>query len=106
MSNQTVEFQAKVYIYDLNNCANEHGFKADEEWELSLATDIQKAELEKKYYPTISTKALPEVLAELFKLVKGKLTQVRSEFDNKRVENSAAHSDLRYLIAYSPGRYR
>jgi hypothetical protein len=106
MSNQTVEFQAKVYIYDLNNCANEHGFKADEAWELSLATDIQKAELEKKYYPTISTKALPEVLAELIKVVKGKLTQVRSDFDNHRVISNTAHSELQYLIAFNPNRHR
>lgn len=106
MSNQTIEFQAKVYIYDLNNCANEHGFKANEEWELSLATDTQKAELEKQYYPTLSTKALPEVLAELFKLVKGKLNSIKSDYSTNEAVNNTAHSDLQYLIAFNPDRHR
>lgn len=47
MVNQTVELQAKIYVYDLNNCANEYGFKDDEGWELSLANDAEKSEIEK-----------------------------------------------------------
>jgi hypothetical protein len=38
MSDQTIEFQAKIYFYDLMNCAREFGFKADENWEVSMAT--------------------------------------------------------------------
>jgi len=48
MINETIERKAKMYVYDLNNCATENGFKPDETWEFSLATDVEKIALEKK----------------------------------------------------------
>jgi hypothetical protein len=45
--NQTPEYQAKEYLFDLNNTANENGFKADESWKVSLATAAEKAAIEK-----------------------------------------------------------
>jgi hypothetical protein len=65
MSNKSIEYQANVYVYDLNNCAREYGFKTDDMWELSLATADEKRVFEKQYLPTISAKALPEFLSEL-----------------------------------------
>ncbi len=57
-----------------NNCARENGFKPDETWEFSLATDTEKSNFrEKKYFPTISAKVMPEFLSELVNLVKSKL---------------------------------
>ena len=106
MANQLVEFQAKIYVYDLDNCAREFGFKEDEGWELSLATSEERAALEKRYYPTISTKVLPEILAELFGLVKGKLVQAASNIQNKMDVSRVAGHDMQYLVAFNPKRYR
>jgi hypothetical protein len=106
MANQLVEFQAKIYVYDLDNCAREFGFKADEGWELSLATTEERTALEKKYYPIISTKVLPEILAELFGVVKSKLVQAASNIQNKLDVNRAAGHDLQYLVAFNPKRHR
>ncbi|MVN21432.1 hypothetical protein [Mucilaginibacter arboris] len=106
MINQTVEVQAKVYVYDLNNCAKEFGFKPDESWELNLATNEEKLAIEKDYYPTISAKVLPEILSELFGLVKAKLSLAKTHTENKSDVKAVSESPLNYLIAFNPKRLR
>ncbi|HTI57767.1 hypothetical protein [Mucilaginibacter sp.] len=106
MTNKIVDFQAKVYVYDLNNCAREFGFKDDEGWELSLATQDERKALEKKYYPIVSTKVLPEILVELFGLVKDKLEQARSNIQNQLDAGNKADSNMQYLVAFNPKRHR
>jgi len=108
MSNQTVEFQAKMYVYDLNNCAKEFGFKPDENWELSLASAAEARDLEKRYFPTITTKVLPEILAELMRVVKVKLIEAKAGFERKfdSGTSTAANGELQYLVAFNPKRTR
>jgi len=106
MANKLTEFQAKVYVYDLNNCAKEFGFKEDEGWELNLATTDEKTALEKKYYPTISTKVLPEILIELFGLVREKLVQATSNIHNKLDTSNPSNHNMQYLVAFNPKRHR
>ena len=106
MVNQTVEMQAKVYVYDLNNCAKEFGFKTDEAWELNQATNAERLAIEKDYYPTISAKVLPEILAELFGLVKAKLSLSKSYIENRQDANKVSETELQYLIAFNPKRHR
>lgn len=105
MTNESIELKAKIYVYDLNNCARENGFKADETWEFSLATDQEKIILEKKYYPTISAKVMPEFLSELVNLVKSKLVHATYNIERAGTHN-VKESGLQYLIAYNPGRLR
>jgi hypothetical protein len=104
MVNEAIEKKAKMYVYDLNNCATENGFKPDETWEFSLATDVEKLAIEKKYFPTISAKVLPELLTELFHTVKAKLTHVK--YSGERSGTPAPGSNLQYLMAYNPNRLR
>lgn len=105
MTKDAMELKAKIYVYDLNNCAKENGFKNDETWEFSLATDAEKNALEKKYFPTISAKVLPEFLSVLVSLVKSKLTHATYNIDRADTHN-IKESGFQYLIAYSPGRFR
>lgn len=105
MKNKTVEYQAMAYVYDLNNCAIEYGFKTDEGWELSLATALEKTALEKKYYPTVTIKALPETLLELVRRVKNKL--IAAKYDMERTFDADSNDvSLQYLIAFNPKRAR
>ena len=106
MAPKSVEAKAREYVYDLNNCASEYGFKDDEGWELSLATDTEKMAIEKKYYPTVSAKDLPETLSELFRLVKSKLVAARSDMERKFDASNHVNNNLKYLIAYNPKRPR
>jgi hypothetical protein len=102
----SIESKAREYVYDLNNCASEYGFKADETWELSLATDTEKIAIEKKYYPTVVAKDLPETLAELFRLVKAKLIAAKSAMEGKLDVANNTNNNLQYLVAYNPKRPR
>ena len=105
MTNKTVEYQAMAYVYDLNNCAIEYGFKTDQGWELSLATALEKTALEKKYYPTVTIKALPETLLELVRLVKNKLIAAKYDMERK-FDPDINDVSLQYLIAFNPKRAR
>jgi len=106
MSDQTIESQAKIYVYDLHNCAREFGFKADEKWEVSMVTSQEKADLENKYFPTLSAKILPEMLAGMLSTVKFKLSQQLAAFE-KAVDTSLVRQQhLQYLVAYNPNRLR
>lgn len=106
MDNKTLDYQAKIYLYDLDNCAREHGFKTDDLWELSLTTAAEKASLEKKYRPTLSVKALPEFLSELGRVVKEKLVQAKTGIEKQLNPENLPSSELVYLIAYNPKRMR
>ncbi|MDB5029853.1 hypothetical protein [Mucilaginibacter sp.] len=106
MNNQTIEYQAKEYLFDLNNIANENGFKSEEGWELSMATADEKKAIEKKYYPTVSTSVLPEIVAAFLTLVKTKLATVKAKFHNATEHDAARNKQLQFLVAYNPNRLR
>jgi hypothetical protein len=106
MNTKTIEYQAKEYLFDLDNVANENGFKADEHWKVSLATAAEKAAIEKNYYPTISTKGVPEALSKMFRIVKATLSQALDNAEKSMDANSLAKNGLQYVIAYNPNRLR
>ena len=104
--NQTIEFQAKIYVYDLKNCAREFGFKADENWEVGMASREQKTAIENKYFPTLSASILPEMLSEMLRTVRFKLTQ-QLVGSGKPVDLATIRQKhLHYLVAFSPNRVR
>lgn len=106
MNNQSIEYQAREYLFDLNNAAKENGFKADERWKVSLATAAEKEVIEKNYYPTISTEVVPEVLSEMFRIVKATLSQALDSLEKTLDEKSVTENQLQYVIAYNPNRLR
>lgn len=106
MSSQIGEFQVKLYMYDLNNCAKEFGFKTDDVWEVGLVTDMEKSAIEKKYFPTISAKILPSMLLEIFSTVKERLLQTKSDVEKTFDMNYISAGKLNYLIAFNPNRER
>lgn len=106
MKNQTPEYQAKEYLFDLNNTASENGFKADESWKVSLATAVEKAAIEKNYYPVIATKVVPEALPGLYRIVKASLRQGLDNAESAMDAKALDKSGLYYVVAYNPNRLR
>jgi hypothetical protein len=106
MNHQTPEYQAKEYLFDLNNIANENGFKADESWKVSLATAAEKVAIEKNYYPVIATKVVPELLPGLFRTIKASLSQGLDNFESSMDAKALVKSELYYVVAYNPNRLR
>lgn len=106
MNDQTTTFQAKIYFYDLQNCAREFGFKADESWAVSMVSKTEKNDLEKRYFPTLSAQALPEMLSEIFGLVKIQLNQPLKETEKNIDAKQIKQQSLQYLVAYNAKRPR
>lgn len=106
MADRSIEFQATVYMYDLTNSANEHGFKSTEGWQLSLATSAEKLDIEKEYLPTISARVIPELLSDLFRLVRSKLIPRNRYIEQESNWNDDGNSEKMYLIAFNPQRHR
>lgn len=94
-----------MYLFDLSNYAKEFWFKDDESWDLCLASSEQKAELERKYHPTMSKKGLPETLIQLYSLVNSSLIKETSHF-SKSGQSEAMSSSPEFLIAFNRNRLR
>ena len=104
MENQTIEFQAKMYAFALNSATKEHGFKKDENWKLTMANAEEKAEIEQKYYPTVSTQIEAASLHKLSEMVKVVLNRT-SAFATEPINDlGVKHNDSEYIIAYNPIR--
>lgn len=105
MINSTVELQAKMYVFDLGNCAKEFWFKEDEAWDLCLVSAEQKLELERKYHPTISKKGLPEALIQVHRIVKSRLLKANPNFlQPGQAEKMSSAPE--FLIAFNRNRQR
>jgi len=107
MSNQTVEAQTRMYLYDLMNAASEHGFKADDIWELSMVTDSGRSKLHKDYFPAVSIKVGPEMLLQVFHATQKGLKQ--SSYNNENqlpTAKTILMDDINYLVAFNLKRPR
>ena len=106
MTTKSIEFQAREYVYDLKNCASEFGFNTQEGWQFSLVTDLEKAKIEKEYYPTVSANPVQETLFEFLKLVKSNLLLPVNKEEYGFDPSSAIHKNIRHLIAFNPKMHR
>src|SRR5688572_28125172 len=106
MNNQTAQFKATEYIYDLANTATENGFKTNEHWEVNLVSELEKLAIERKYYPTVASSFIPEIIMDAFELVKAQLKQTIIQRTEALDRHAEPQPVLQYLIAYNPDRLR
>jgi len=105
MKDSSVELQAKVYLFDLNNCAKEYWFKDDEEWDLCMASGAEKIEFERRYHPTVSKKAFPETLIQIRRLITPNLKINNADFI-KPWNTEETSNKPEFLIAFNRNRTR
>ncbi|WP_374950358.1 hypothetical protein [Mucilaginibacter sp.] len=106
MNEKAIEDQTRLYLYDLMNTAKEHGFKTDDVWEFSVATDAERSKLQKDYYPTIASRLLPEVMVQVYHAIKERLNQSFSNEEQQLDKRGITAGDLNFLVAYNPKRPR
>ncbi|GAB2695053.1 hypothetical protein GCM10027037_18340 [Mucilaginibacter koreensis] len=106
MNEQQVEQQIRIYLFDLMNTAREHGFKTDDNWEINLVADAEKADIQRQYYPYIATRMFPETVLPIFHEIKSRLNQPLSKIQEALDVNTVLKDDLRYLVAYNVKRPR
>ncbi|MGN8072097.1 hypothetical protein [Mucilaginibacter sp. SG564] len=103
---QAIEKQTRMYMFDLLNTAKEHGFKGEDNWELSMVTDTERIKIQKDYYPTIAARIFPEILLQVFHTIKSRLNQSGYPEDHKVVTRTVLNEELTYLVAFNPKRPR
>lgn len=104
MQNENIALQAKVFLYHLNNSNNENGMRAGEKWKLCQVTESSKAEIERNYYPTVSTRVDPATMEEFSNSV---MTNLVAQPKLSLVDHSIeALQGADYLIAFPPDRAR
>ena len=94
---QTVEREASLYLFDLQNYARENGYQADDNWQLTRATLDEKRDLERTYQLIMSGKYLPEAMSEILRLVRSKLNPVEMLKD---ADSNLSANTGPYLVAY------
>ncbi len=93
-----------MYAFALNSATKEHGFKKDENWKLTIANAQEKAEIEQKYYPTVSTQIEAAFLTKLSEMVKVVLNRTPAFAAEPINDLGIKHDNSEYIIAYNPIR--
>ena len=92
--------QVNLFLFDLKNEANEHGFKADESWNVRIVTEDGITDLQKKNHLVICLKLQPTDLLNAYLQVKRRLEQSLSKDDIALTAEDLNRSGKRYLAAY------
>lgn len=106
MNEQAIEQQARMYLYDLMNAAKEHGFKADDTWELSIVNDSGRSKLQKDYFPAIAVKIAPEIVLQVFNSARSGLKQSFTNDAHLPDEKRILTDNINFLVAINPKRMR
>ena len=101
-----IKVQTMTYVYDLMNEAKEHGFKADDTWELSLVSETDRVRIQKDYYPAVASKAFSDILLPVFQSVKSALHSPLSKEEELMNNHTILTNELKYIIAFNPKRAR
>ncbi|MBD1391913.1 hypothetical protein [Mucilaginibacter glaciei] len=106
MNEKTIEDQTRLYLFDLTNTAKEFGFKTDDVWEFSVATDAERIKIQKDFYPTISAKVFPEIMLQVYHGIRERLNQSFNKEEQQLDNRAILNGQLNYLVAYNLKRPR
>lgn len=106
MPEVSLDQQTNLFLYDLMNEAKEHGFKADEQWTITMATLEERASIQKNYRPSVAVKLNPAELLVVSQQAKTRLKQsIKPEGDPAHIRD-IIRNNYKYLVAYNPKRTR
>ena len=98
--------QVNLFLFDLKNEGNEHGFKPDESWNLQIATDDEIISLKKQYHPVISLRLHAQTLLTAYLQIKNKLQQTFSKNDMALTVDDLSRDGKQHLAAYPARNFR
>ncbi len=97
---QLLNSQVELFLFDLRNEASEYGFRADESWNLQIATEDEVVSLKKEYHPVILLRLQPEALLLAYQQIKTKLHQSLTKGDLTLTADELSRDEKRQLAAY------
>lgn len=104
MSTKEIQYQIGLFLFQLNNTADESGFKSDEKWEIKLTNEIDMKKIVKDYKPAIATQIPKNIIVEVYQAVRAKLNQNEDMevtlLDKKSIEKLG----LNWVVAFNSNR--
>jgi hypothetical protein len=104
MNAKNIAYEIGLFLFQLNNSANESGFSTKETWEVKLTNEEEMKTLVKNYKPAVATQIPTKAIVEVFSAVKTKLNQPQDEEITKLDDKSVARLELNYIVAYNLNR--
>lgn len=95
-----LDSQVNIFLFDLKNEANEHGFKLGESWHVQMVTDDEIASLKRIHNPVIYMRLKPPVLLHVYQQVKIKLKYLVNKDDATISVADVSRDGKNYLAAY------
>jgi hypothetical protein len=104
MNAKNIAYQIGLYLFELNNAADESGFNAKDSWELKLANEEEMKKIVKDFKPVVASQIPKGMQLEVFKTIKLKLKQNEDEEVAKLDDKSVTRLALNYIVAYNVNR--
>ena len=104
MNAKNIAYEIGLFLFQLNNSANESGFTTKESWEVKVTNEEEMKTIVKNYKPAVATQIPTKVILEVFNAIKTKLNQPEDVELAKLDDKSFAKLELNYVVAYNLNR--
>jgi len=105
MTAKNIAYEIGLFLFQLNNSANESGFNTKETWEVKLTNEEEMKSLVKNFKPAVASELIPSKIAvEVFNAIKTKLQQPLDSEIEKLDDKSITRLGLNYIVAYNLNR--
>jgi len=104
MNAKNIAYEIGLFLFQLNNSANESGFTTNETWEVKVTNEEEMKRIVKNYKPAVATQIPAKVILEIFNAIKTKLTQPEDTELAKLDDKSFKRLELNYIVAYNSNR--
>ena len=104
MNAKNIAYEIGLFLFQLNNSANESGFNTKETWEVKITNEEEMKTIVKNFKPSVATQIPPKAVVEVFNAIKTKLNQPEDAEINKLDDKGIARLELNYIVAYNLNR--
>ena len=104
MNAKNIAYEIGLFLFQLNNSANESGFTTKESWEVKITNEEEMKMIVKNFKPAVATQIPGKVILEIFNAIRTKLNQSEDVELAKLDDKSFARLELNYVVAYNLNR--
>ncbi len=104
MNAKNIAYEIGLFLFQLNNSANESGFNTKETWEVKVTNEEEMKRIVKNFKPAVASQIPSKAIVEVFNAIKTKLNQPEDAEIAKLDDKSVARLELNYIVAYNLNR--
>ncbi len=104
MNAKNTAYEIGLFLFQLNNSANESGFNTKETWEVKITDEEEMKTIVKNFKPAVASQIPTKIVVEVYNAVKTKLNQPEDLELAKLDDKSVAKLGLNYVVAYNLNR--